>query len=237
MQYLYHNFIMRIFAEIYYPVENKAVLAGASGLIGSKLLDVLLQEDYYDEVIALVRHELPLSHLKLVQINVNFEDLEKHAPAITGHVVFCCLGSTRKKTPNLADYRKVDHDYPLQLAQIASKNRVQQYHLVSALGANAGSANFYTKMKGETEEDIMKAGLPALHIYRPALLTGDRKETRTGERIFTLAMKVIDPLLIGPLKKYQSIPAATVARAMFNQSMKQPEGVFIYSSDQIKNLS
>ncbi|HWZ15828.1 MAG TPA: oxidoreductase [Mucilaginibacter sp.] len=218
-------------------MANKAVLAGASGLIGSKLLDVLLGHDYYDEVIVLVRNEFPLKHPKLVQIRVDFDDLEKHASTITGHAVFCCLGSTRKKTPNLTDYRKVDHDYPLQLAQIASKNKVEQYHLVSALGANARSANFYTKMKGETEEDIINAGLPSLHIYRPALLTGDRQERRTGERIFTLIMKVIDPILVGSLKKYQSIPAATVARAMFNQSMKQLEGVFIYPSDEIKNLS
>jgi uncharacterized protein YbjT (DUF2867 family) len=218
-------------------VANKAVLAGASGLIGSKLLDVLLNHDYYDEVIILVRNELPLKHTKLVQIKLDFEDLEKHALSITGHAVFCCLGSTRKKTPDLRDYRKVDHDYPLQLAQIASKNSVQQYHLVSALGANAKSANFYTKMKGETERDIMKAGLPSLHIYRAALLTGDRKEPRAGEHIFTLIMKVINPILIGPLKKYQSIPAANVARAMFNQSMKHQEGIFIYPSDEIKNLS
>jgi uncharacterized protein YbjT (DUF2867 family) len=228
---------MRIFAEIYSPVANKAVLAGASGLIGSKLLDVLLQENYYDEVTVLVRNELQLKHTKLVQIRLDFEDLEKHALSITGHAVFCCLGSTRKKTPDLTDYRKVDHDYPLRLAQIASKNGVQQYHLVSALGANAKSANFYTKMKGETEQDVMKVGLPSLHIYRPALLTGDRKEPRTGERLFTLIMKVIDPILVGPLKKYQSIPGATVARAMFNQSVKQQEGVFIYPSDEIKNLS
>ncbi|GAC1303447.1 MAG: oxidoreductase [Mucilaginibacter sp.] len=218
-------------------MANKAVLAGASGLIGSKLLCDLLSHDYYDEVVVLVRNELPLKHPKLVQIRVDFGDLEKHAAAITGHAVFCCLGSTRKKTPDLKDYRKVDHDYPLHLAQIASKNKVAQYHLVSALGADARSANFYTKMKGETEEDIAKAGLPALHIYRPALLTGDRKERRTGERVFTLIMKVIDPILVGPLKKHQSIPAATVARAMFNQSMKQREGLFIYPSNEIKNLS
>lgn len=218
-------------------MANKAVLAGASGLIGSKLLDVLLSNNYYDEVVALVRNELPLKHSKLAQIKVDFDDLEKHASTITGHAVFCCLGSTRKKTPDLKDYRKVDHDYPLHLAQIAANNKVAQYHLVSALGADAGSANFYTKMKGETEEDIINAGLSSLHIYRPALLTGDRKERRTGERIFTLVMKVIDPILVGPLKKYQSIPAATVASAMFNQSMKQLEGVFIYPSDEIKNLS
>ncbi len=228
---------MRIFAEIYFILANTAVIAGASGLIGSQLLDLLLSGDDYDKVVILVRRALPLTHAKLVQIELDFADLEKHAAKITGHAVFCCLGSTRKKTPDLSDYRKVDHDYPLQLAQIALKNGIQQYHLVSALGADAKSSNFYTKMKGETEEDIKKIGLPSLYIYRPALLTGDRKEHRTGERIFTAIMKVIDPLLIGALKKYKSIPAATVARAMHNQSMKQIEGTFIYPSDQIKNLS
>lgn len=228
---------MRIFAEIYYILANTAVVAGASGLIGSQLLDLLLSRADYDTIVILVRRALPLTHAKLVQIELDFAELEKHAAKITGHAVFCCLGSTRKKTPDLSNYRKVDHDYPLQLAQIALKNGIQQYHLVSALGADATSSNFYTKMKGETEEAIKQVGLPALHIYRPALLTGDRKEYRAGERIFTAIMRVIDPLLIGPLKKYQSIPAAMVARAMYNQSMKQMEGSFTYPSDQIKNLS
>lgn len=218
-------------------MKNKAVLAGASGLIGSNLLQFLLQRDYYDEVVILVRQLLPLSHIKLTQIKVDFDHLDEHANSITGHAVFCCLGSTQKKTPNLAVYRKVDHDYPLALAQIALKNSAGQYHLVSALGANAGSSNFYTKMKGETENDIKNTGLPCLHIYRPALLTGQRNEYRLAERIFTPIMKLIDPFLIGGLKKYRSIPAATVASAMYNQSINNESGVFIHPSDQIKQLS
>ena len=228
---------MRIFAEIHLLLKNKAVLAGASGLIGSNLLQILLDRNYYDEVVILVRQMLPVEHLKLTQIQVDFDHLEDHTNTITGHAIFCCVGSTKKKTPDLAVYRKVDHDYPLLLAQIALKNGIEQYHLVSALGANAVSSNFYTRMKGETENDIKNIGLPCLHIYRPALLTGNRSEFRLAERIFTPIMRIMDPLLIGGLKKYRSIPAKAVALAMYNESMNNESGVFIHPSDQIKQLS
>jgi uncharacterized protein YbjT (DUF2867 family) len=214
-------------------MSNKAIIAGASGLIGSKLLNILLQQPNYDEILILVRKELLIADKKLVQLVIDFEKLDEYAGAITGHAIFCCLGSTKKKTPDLAEYRKIDHDYPVKLAQLAKKNDVKQFHLVSAIGANSISSNFYTKMKGETEEDIQKVGLKWLHIYRPSLLTGDRKESRPAERFAIGLMKIIDPVLIGSLKKYRSIPAETVARAMFNESKKKEEGVFIHSSDKI----
>jgi uncharacterized protein YbjT (DUF2867 family) len=218
-------------------MSNKAVIAGASGLIGSKLLNILLQEAYYHEVLILVRKELPVSHKKLVQLVIDFDKLDEHAGAITGHALFCCLGSTRKKTPDMTIYRKIDHDYPLRLAQLAEQNSVEQYHLVSAIGANSHSSNFYTKMKGEVEEAIEKVGLKCLHIYQPSILTGDRKESRPMERFSIGLMKLINPLLVGGLRKYRSIPAETVARAMFNESIKKQEGVFVHSSDQIKLLA
>jgi uncharacterized protein YbjT (DUF2867 family) len=218
-------------------MSNKAIIAGASGLIGSKLLNILLQESYYDEVLILVRKEFPVTHKKLVQLVIDFDKLNDHATAITGHSIFCCLGSTKKKTPDLGIYRKIDHDYPLKLAQLATKNGVEQYHLVSAIGANSNSSNFYTKMKGDVEEAIEKVGLTCLHIYQPSILTGGRKESRPMERFFIGLMKLIDPLLIGSLKKYRSIPAETVARAMFNESIKKQEGVFVHSSEKIKLLA
>jgi uncharacterized protein YbjT (DUF2867 family) len=218
-------------------MSKKAIIAGASGLIGSKLLNILLQQPSYDEVLILVRKELPVEHKKLVQLVIDFDKLDEYAQAITGHAVFCCLGSTRKKTPDTAVYRRIDHDYPLKLAQLAKQNGVEQYHLVSALGANTHSSNFYLKMKGETEADIQKAGLKCLHIYEPSLITGERAEYRLGERIVTALMKAIDPLLIGSLKKYRSIPAETIARAMFNKSLKNEEGIFIHPSDKIKLLA
>ena len=218
-------------------MSNKAIIAGASGLIGSKLLNILLQLPGYDEVLILVRKELPVQHKKLVQLVIDFENLDEYSGSITGHAIFCCLGSTKKKTPDLNIYRKVDFDYPVKLAQLAKKNKVDQYHLVSALGANSKSSNFYTKMKGEVEEAIQHVGLKCLHIYEPSFLTGDRNEYRLAERIVTPLMKVIDPLLIGNLKKYRSIPAETVAMAMYKQSLKTETGIFIHLSDKIKLLA
>jgi len=218
-------------------MSNKVVIAGASGLIGSKLLNILLQAPNYNEVLILVRKELPINHKKLVQLVIDFDKLEEHAAAITGHAVFCCLGSTKKKTPDLAIYRKIDYDYPLKMAQLAKQNSVEQYHLVSAIGANSRSSNFYTKMKGEVEEAIEKVALKCLHIYQPSVLTGGRKESRPMERFIIGLMKVVDPLLAGGLKKYRSISAGTVARAMFNESIKKQEGVFVHSSDKIKLLA
>jgi hypothetical protein len=99
------------------------------------------------------------------------------------------------------------------------------------------AGSFYLQLKGETEDDIQKIDLPTLHIYRPSFLTGDRKEHRTGEGILLTILKLINPLLIGGLKKYRSIPASTVALAMFKQSIQNKEGVFIHSSDKIKLLA
>jgi len=214
-----------------------AVVAGASGLVGGYLLDVLLQSPAYQDITILVRKELPIHHKKLKQVVVNFDHLADYEREITGQALFSCLGSTRKKTPDLAIYRKIDHDYPLRLAQLAAKNGMKQYHLVSAMGANAASSNFYTKMKGETEDDLKNAGMPCLHIYRPAMLTGDRQEKRIGERFLIGLFKVVDPLLMGSMRKYRSIPAKTVASAMYKQSLINQEGIFIHPSDEIKELA
>ena len=218
-------------------MATKAIIAGASGLIGSNLLQILLNEPGYDEVLILVRKELPVNHKKLKQLVIDFDRLADHSKSINGDVIFSCLGTTMKKTPDLSVYRKIDHDYPLQLAQIAYQNGVAQYHMVSSLGANANASNFYLKTKGQVEEDLKQVALRTLCIYQPAFLTGDRKESRIAEKFLIPLMKLINPLLIGSLKKYRSIPAATVALTMYKQSLKKEDGLFIYSSDQIKELS
>jgi uncharacterized protein YbjT (DUF2867 family) len=214
----------------------KAIIAGASGLIGSNLLNILLQEQQYDEVLILVRKELPIQHKKLVQLVIDFDDLDKHASALTGHALFCSLGTTRHKTPDKEQYWKIDHDYPLQLAQLAKQNGVSQFHLVSAIGANAKSSTFYIKLKGAVEEDIQRLNLNVLHIYQPSMLIGDRKDSRLEEKIVSGLFKVIDPLLIGGLKKYRSIKASTVAYAMYKKSLETDTGTFIHTSDKIQTI-
>jgi uncharacterized protein YbjT (DUF2867 family) len=216
---------------------RKAIIVGASGLVGSNLINLLLNGDNYTEVLSIARKEVPIQHKKLVQLIINLHDLFNHEHALKGDVIFCCLGTTLRKTPDKTVYRKIDHDYPVELAKLAIKNNVNQYHFVSAVGADITSSSFYTRLKGETEQDLIKVKLNTLHIYRPSLLTGDRKEFRFAEKTASILMKAIDPLLIGGLKKYRSIPASTVAQAMYNQSLRTESGLFIHPSHHIKNLA
>ncbi|MBC7914413.1 MAG: NAD-dependent epimerase/dehydratase family protein [Pyrinomonadaceae bacterium] len=216
---------------------KKVIIAGASGLIGSELLSLLLGNKNITEVVTLVRKPLNLTHNKLVQIPVNFDSLDSYKSDIQGDVFYCCLGTTKYKTPDLRDYRKVDFDYPLALAQMAAQNDISQFHFVSAMGANVNSTVFYTKLKGDIEYALKQLTIQSLHIYQPALLTGKRLEERKNEKMAVAIMKIVDPLLIGPLAKYKSIPAATVAMAMQNQTFKNMMGVHTYTSDIIKKLA
>jgi uncharacterized protein YbjT (DUF2867 family) len=216
---------------------KKAIVAGASGLIGSELLKILLNDPVYSEVLAIVRKPMELNHPKFNQIAVNFDKLDGFAHLIVGDVIFCTLGSTRKKTPDLATYRKIDHDYPVKLASIALTNGISQFHLISSIGADQNSSNFYTKMKGETEEDVKSSGVNALVIYRPSLLTGDRAETRFAEGIMQGISKIINPLLFGGLRRYRSIAAISVAKVMTDLSKTDLKGIYVYESDDIQKLA
>ncbi|RYD94109.1 MAG: NAD-dependent epimerase/dehydratase family protein [Sphingobacteriales bacterium] len=215
----------------------KAIIAGASGLIGSNLLRLLLQQPEYDEVLLLVRKEFPVKHKKLKQAVINFDTLEKYSSLINGHALFSCLGTTKEKTPDTKIYYKIDHDYSVMLAQLAAKNGVTQFHLVSSVGANANSSQFYLKTKGETERDVQAAGVKTLHIYQPSLLTGRTRENRFTEDVLAGMFAVLNPLLVFGLKKYRSVPGAVVARAMITESLKNEEGIFIHPSNKIKELA
>ncbi|MFD0766446.1 NAD(P)H-binding protein [Mucilaginibacter lutimaris] len=214
----------------------KAIIVGASGLIGSNLLNILLEAPEYDEVLILIRKELPVQHKKLVQLVINFDDLVKHSAAIKGHAIFSCLGTTNSQTPDKNEYRKIDYNYPVQLAQLAKQNGVEQFHVVTAIGANKYSSTFYIKLKGELEDKLQNMELKTLHIYQPSMLIGDRKRRNVLEGMATIFFKLIDPLLIGSLKKYRSIKGSTVAYAMYKKSLERATGTFIYTSDKIHTI-
>ncbi len=213
------------------------LVAGASGLIGSELIKLLLVNQNIIEILAFVRKPLTISHPKLTPLIITFDELEKVSNEFYGDSLYCCLGSTLKKTPDLSDYRKVDHDYPVKLAELSQQHNINQFHLITALGANSHSKQFYLKLKGDTEEAIKTRFSKSLHIYQPALLTGNRLENRRFEKTFILLMKIVNPLLVGALRKYRSIKATTVAQAMINQTLKNLEGVHIYPSNIIQNLA
>ena len=214
-----------------------AIIAGASGLVGSSLLQLLLNHKVFEKVIVISRRNLHIEHQKLKTLIINFDNLEDYKDQIQGDVLYFCLGTTRSKTPDLQEYKKIEHEYSLKLAQICRGNGIPQFHYISALGANPSSSIFYSKLKGETEEDLKKINVKSLHIYQPSLLTGERKELRIIEKLSIGLMSILNPLLQGNLKKYQSIKANTVAKAMLNQTIKEVEGIHIYPSDKIKQLS
>lgn len=218
-------------------MSKKAILIGATGLIGHDLLIKLLADENYSEVLAISRKALNLNHPKLKELIINFDELSNHIAEISGDVVFCCLGTTIKKTPDLAVYRKIDYQYPLDVANIAFKNGTKQYHLVSALGADVKSRLFYSRTKGEVERDLQKTPFQAIHIYRPALLDGNRKEERSAENTMIGLFRLVNPLLIGPLKKYRSIKIEKVADAMLIKAKGNEQGVHIYPSDQIAEIA
>ena len=206
---------------------KKAIVAGATGLIGGHLLDVLLATDTYDEVVILVRKKLDITHPKLTQLVLDFDQIENHSSSITGDAVFSCLGTTKNKTPDRNTYYRIDHDYPLLLAKMSKANGVKQFHLVSSIGANPDSGTFYIKLKGETERDIRALNFYSSFMYEPSMLTGREYETRYGEVFFEGLFKIVNHLLIGKWKKYRSVSGAAVARAMYDQSLKDEPGQWI----------
>lgn len=216
---------------------KKAILIGASGAIGSSLLTQLLKSTAYSNVLILVRRELPVQHPKLKQLVIDFDELRNYGSEIKGDTVFCCLGTTKSKTPDQQEYRKIDYQYPLNVAHIALANGAESYHLVSAIGANKNSSTFYTHTKGEVEESLKTILFRSIFIYRPSLLEGKRTEKRLLESISNAVMHLINPLLNGSLKKYRSIKVENVARAMLKQSLEDKKGIFTFQSDQIQDLS
>lgn len=217
-------------------MSKKAILVGATGLIGADLLNKLLASNYYSEVLVITRREIKNENIKFNQLIIDFEDIHKYETEIIGDDVFCCLGSTAKKTPDLKVYKKIDYQYPLDVAKIALKNGAKTYSLISAMGANVNSSLFYTRTKGEVERDLQLIPFLNINIYRPGLLDGKRKEDRKIENLFIGFMRIINPILIGPLKKYRSIKAETVAAAMLNQANKKLKGAFIYPSNKMEIL-
>ena len=215
----------------------QVILVGASGLIGSNLLSLLIESDEISQILLLVRKPLKVSDHKVQELIVNFDELEKFRSEIMGDIIYSCLGTTKAANPDTDQYRKIDLEYPLKLAEIGVKNGISQFHLVSSLCANHTASNSYLKLKGELEKELKQASILSLHIYQPTLLTGNRRESRTLEKLATSAFKLIDQLLIGPLIKYRSIKAETVAQATLNQSIKNIQGTFTYPSIKIQELA
>ena len=191
-----------------------AILAGASGFVGGRLLQHLLADPGCEGVIALGRRPLPFVHPKLETRIVDFAALVP----VTGDQAFCCLGTTIRTAGSQAAFRKVDHDHVLAFARASRDGGATRLHLVSAVGADARARNFYLRVKGETEASVAALGFAGLDIFRPSLLLGRRAEFRLGEAVARAILPWLNPILPA---KYRAIDRDMVARAMA-AGAKQP---------------
>ncbi|NBW59296.1 MAG: NAD-dependent epimerase/dehydratase family protein [Crocinitomicaceae bacterium] len=210
-------------------MQKNVLIIGASGLIGSELVQLLLRDDKIKTVKVFVRKSLAITDQKIREILVDFEHLEDFKHEFQGDALFCCIGTTRKKTPDLAAYKAVDYGIVLTAANLARSNHVPQVHLVSAIGAAVSSKIFYNRLKGEIEKDVLKLDFPTTLIYQPAMLIGKRSESRPAEFIAQKLMPFFDVFLLGKTRKYHSIEAKKVAESMLDNLHKPKEGATVLS--------
>lgn len=207
---------------------KRAIVYGASGLVGSYILETLLQNEDYAQVTIVVRKGLHIRHPKLKELIGDFHSLRDLVKDIGAEEIYIALGTTQKKTPDRKGYYQIDHDYPVLAAQLAKANGATSVFLVSAVGANSHSSIFYTKTKGETERDIIGLDLDHTYIFRPSMILGSRKESRRLEKIFQSVCKAINPLLIGKLSNYRGLDARYIAQAMVNAAGQLHDKVKVF---------
>lgn len=216
--------------------NKTALLFGATGLIGSHLLNLLLDSDAYKEVHTFSRRKLDISHPKLKEHQIDFDKLADSSKLIVGDDLFYAMGSTIKKAKSKANFYKIDYNYAYETAKIAASNKVNQFLLVSSIGADKNSFFFYNKVKGKLEESVEQLPFWATHIFRPSVLIGKRNENRFGEQVAGRIGKVLNYVSGGKLHKYGPIEADRVAISMKHAAQKTIPGLHIYESTKLLKL-
>ena len=213
-----------------------ATLVGATGLIGSYLLEELLNDSYFDTVRILIRRPIDVTHPKLEKKLVDFNDNDSLLVALSNSDVLCCaIGTTMKKIKGDKEaYRKIDYEIPVKLARFCKMTGCEKFILVSSAGANSKSSNFYQRLKGETDQAISEIGLKTVHIMRPSLLLGERNEFRLGENIGKVIMTGLSFFIPA---RYKAIQATDVAKVMLGLAKETNEGVFMHENIEIRKLS
>ena len=213
-----------------------ATLIGATGLIGGHLLDELLNDPFFTTVRVLIRRPIDNSNPKLEKKIVDFNDNDSLLVALSNSdIVFCAIGTTQKKVKGDKEvYRTIDFDIPVKLARFCKMTGCEKFILVSSIGASSESKSFYLKLKGEVEDAIESIGIGSVHIMRPSLLLGDRKEFRLGEdfsKVFMTGLSFLVP------SKYKAIQAKDVAKAMAVFAKQDKKEFLIHEYNEIKNLA
>lgn len=210
-------------------VMTTLLIAGATGLVGRIVLARALADPRFTHVTAPTRSALP-SHAKLTNPVVDYESLPPDADWWRCHAVICALGTTRAKAGSDAAFVRVDHDYPLAIAQAARAHGAQAFALVTAMGANAKSQLLYNRTKGAVEASIAALDFPSYTIVRPGLIGGDRDEFRAVERASSLLLGALAPLLP---RAWRISPAQNIASALIEAAVAAKPGRHVIASDQL----
>ena len=210
-----------------------AIIIGATGLVGSTLVKQICENPNYSKVILLLRKPLNISHSKLVQEVIDFDKLD--ASKVIGDDLFCAMGTTLAKAGSKEAQYKIDCTYPYEIGKIAKANGVKQYILVSSVGADFESSNFYLRTKGDLEKKIESLGFQNFVSVRPSLLLGDREESRLGEKVGKVVFNILSPLMFGSLRKYRSVEADDVAKSMQRFANQGLSGVSYVEYDEMMN--
>ncbi|MDB5242857.1 MAG: oxidoreductase [Spirosoma sp.] len=213
------------------PTSKTALVLGATGLIGDMLTRKLTESTLYEKVKVLVRSPLQWTHPRLQEVPFDFE--RPNGLLTQADDIFCCLGTTMKKAGSKEAFKKVDYQYPMDVARRGLDNGARQFAIVTAMGADAQSSFFYSRVKGEVERDLAALNFPTLLIFRPSLLLGHRAENRFGERLAEGAMRLFGPLIPS---KYKGIEASKVANAMLTTMQQELKGRHVYESDALQGF-
>jgi len=211
-------------------MARHAVLAGATGLIGSDLLDRLLRDRRYTRITVLSRRPVAAADERLSVLTTDFSDLDRHAAALAADDVYCALGTTLAKAGSREAFVKVDYGLVMALAQAAHHAGSRQFLMVSAVGSSPQSPSFYSRTKGRVEQDLRGIGYQALHIFRPSLLLGERAESRAAEQIAQKLAPALGLITRGPLSRYRPVAADEVARAMIAVALRDQPGVHLHEA-------
>jgi len=218
-------------------MKKTAIVLGATGLTGLILLEKLISDDRYESIKLFSRKKIEGLPSKVKQFIGDILELENFSANFKANEVFCCIGTTAKKTPNKELYKSIDYGIPVTAAKLSKLNNIPIFVVVSAMGANANSTIFYNKTKGEMEQEVLRQNIPNTFILRPSIIKGNRKETRIGEKIVLTIFKLFQPLMIGKLKKYKIIEAKDIVNTMVKLANTKASTEKIITSDYIKEIS
>lgn len=208
-----------------------ATMIGATGLVGSALLELLLADDRFDKVVSFGRRAAKTTHAKLDSRIVDFDTPLSWKADVRGDVAFSCLGTTIKQAGSKEVQHKVDYTYQFDFAKAAAENGVPAYCLVSSASASAKSMMFYSRIKGELDRDVQALGFPRVRIFRPSLLLGARENERLGEKMSAPILAAANA--IGIARNYRGIEGKTVALAMIHAAFDETPGTKIYTLGEV----